>query len=92
MTETLFLAGVEPANSSNQNTKTKNRMKTKTADAPLDWEEAQQLNETINAASKNRQVLTIDPETGVEGTSSGGMISSPDRLNGLSRFGTHYQN
>lgn len=67
-------------------------MKTKTIDAPLDWEEAQQLNEAINAASKNRQVLTIDPESGVDGSSSSGMISSPDRLNGLSRFERHYQN
>jgi hypothetical protein len=66
-------------------------MKTKTLDAPLDWEEAQQLNQTINAASKNRQVLTIDPETGVEGASSDAMISSPDRLSGLSRFGRHYR-
>lgn len=57
---------------------------------PLEWNEANKLEQLIDTASKNKQALVIDPQRGVSHVAPGGLISPNENINGQNRFYTHY--
>jgi hypothetical protein len=59
--------------------------------APLPPERATELERIINKAAQNQEVVLIDIDRGIVGSKPKNLISSQEKLNGLVRFGRHYQ-
>jgi len=59
--------------------------------APLEWDEAEQLNKKINDASRRKKPLVINPGEGIDVSASPSLLSSMEGTNALVRFGRHYQ-
>lgn len=60
--------------------------------APLEVEQAEELEEIINRAARENKAVVIDPEEeGVIGASPKEELISPaDKTNGLARYQRHY--
>ena len=70
-------------------------MKTASLDlefAPLDVEQAKELEEIINSAAREKKAVVIDPEDeGITGSvAKEELISPADKTNGLARYQRHY--
>lgn len=59
---------------------------------PLEPQQAQELEFTLNEAAKQGQVLVIDPDRGIVGRQSPSLVSPSANVNGLIRFGRHFGN
>lgn len=59
--------------------------------APLEPQQAQELEFTINEAAKRGQAVIIDPDSGITGRQDASLISPNANTNGLVRYERHYQ-
>lgn len=59
--------------------------------APLETEQAIELEEIINRAAREKGAVLIDPdEAGITGLTAKESISTNDRINALARYQRHY--
>lgn len=58
--------------------------------APLEPQQARELEFTINEAAKQGQAVIIDPNQGISGRKATSLISPTANTNGLVRYGRHF--
>lgn len=59
--------------------------------APLDFERAEALRDTINQAARNQEAIIVDPNNrGITGSTRVGLISPKENTNALVRYRRHY--
>lgn len=57
---------------------------------PLEPERAKDLEFIINKATRDKEAIVIDPDSGVSGTKPVNLLSPNSKTNALVRYGRHY--